>query len=258
VPRAVVEIHAPPATCRRIEPRRPASAKSAMRRARPSRVGRIAVRRRIHVDRGVAVRARSKSCSLVPYFAARNGRRARSGAGPFCLMVGTVAQTWPWPPDSLRSARPLTAAKAGRNGAELCRRFATSRAKLIAYMSRKLRERGWDRPSDPPVEALADTLVGLAMSTTCLRAVQGRVADRTRLWRAAVRQALTIAGIGREQAPSARELARTRSARRPCALPGARRSDPSPSVARSRKRERARAAHGPRRPPLWPARRLST
>ncbi|HWJ69520.1 MAG TPA: RecX family transcriptional regulator [Sphingobium sp.] len=42
-------------------------------------------------------------------------------------------------------------------------RFATSRAKLIAYLDRKLRERGWaaDDGSAPPTEAIADRLVAL-------------------------------------------------------------------------------------------------
>ena len=33
-------------------------------------------------------------------------------------------------------------------------RFATSRAKLAAYLRRKLRERGWDGDGEPPVDQL--------------------------------------------------------------------------------------------------------
>jgi regulatory protein len=33
-------------------------------------------------------------------------------------------------------------------------RFATSRAKLASYLSRKLRERGWSGPNEPPIEAM--------------------------------------------------------------------------------------------------------
>jgi len=42
-------------------------------------------------------------------------------------------------------------------------RFATSRAKLIAYLGRKLRERGWasDSGDSAPIEAIADRMVAL-------------------------------------------------------------------------------------------------
>jgi regulatory protein len=38
-------------------------------------------------------------------------------------------------------------------------RFATTRAKLRAYLSRKLRERGWDGQREPDLEALANRFV---------------------------------------------------------------------------------------------------
>ncbi len=40
-------------------------------------------------------------------------------------------------------------------------RFATSRAKLIAYLSRKVRERGWSDGKEPALEALADRFSSL-------------------------------------------------------------------------------------------------
>jgi len=40
-------------------------------------------------------------------------------------------------------------------------RFATSRSKLMAYLGRKLRERGWESDTSPPIEAIADRLVAL-------------------------------------------------------------------------------------------------
>ncbi|WHO39944.1 regulatory protein RecX [Sphingobium sp. AP49] len=40
-------------------------------------------------------------------------------------------------------------------------RFATSRGKLQAYLSRKLRERGWDAPSPADIEALVDRFAEL-------------------------------------------------------------------------------------------------
>lgn len=40
-------------------------------------------------------------------------------------------------------------------------RFATTRAKLAAYLRRKLNEKGWDAPQPPQVEALVERLAGL-------------------------------------------------------------------------------------------------
>jgi regulatory protein len=40
-------------------------------------------------------------------------------------------------------------------------RYATSRAKLIAYLSRKVRERGWSDAGEPGLDALADRFCAL-------------------------------------------------------------------------------------------------
>lgn len=87
-------------------------------------------------------------------------------------------------------------------------RFATSRAKLIAYLCRKLRERGWAGAGEPPIEALADKFVRLgyiddqAFALSKARSLTGRGYGERR-----VRQALAQAGIGEEQGTAARDLA---------------------------------------------------
>lgn len=40
-------------------------------------------------------------------------------------------------------------------------RFATTRAKLLTYLRRKLRERGWEATEEPELEALAERMVEL-------------------------------------------------------------------------------------------------
>ena len=40
-------------------------------------------------------------------------------------------------------------------------RFATTRARLAAYLQRKLRERGWEGEETPPVDALVARMAGL-------------------------------------------------------------------------------------------------
>lgn len=59
--------------------------------------------------------------------------------------------------------RPLDRAALEALALAYVSRFATSRAKLIAYLGRKLRERGWapDAGADTPIEAIADRLVAL-------------------------------------------------------------------------------------------------
>ena len=84
-------------------------------------------------------------------------------------------------------------------------RFATSRAKLMSYLARKLRERGWNGQDEPALDALADKLVRLgyvddrAFALSKARALTGRGYGERR-----VRQALTIAGIGDDDGADAR------------------------------------------------------
>lgn len=87
-------------------------------------------------------------------------------------------------------------------------RFATSRAKLISNLKRKIRERGWEDTVEPDVEAVADRLVRLgyvddaafALSKARTLTIRGYGEGR-------VRQSLRAAGIGEEDSAGARELA---------------------------------------------------
>jgi len=77
-----------------------------------------------------------------------------------------MAQKWRERPTGEKSAakplpKPLNAALLETLALNYVGRFATSRGKLIAYLSRKLRERGWDGPDAPPIEQVADRLVEL-------------------------------------------------------------------------------------------------
>jgi regulatory protein len=87
-------------------------------------------------------------------------------------------------------------------------RFATTRSKLLAYMARKLRERGWAGESDPSLEVLADRMVQLgyiddrAFALSKARSLTGRGYGERR-----VRQALALAGIDEGDSGDARDLA---------------------------------------------------
>jgi regulatory protein len=103
---------------------------------------------------------------------------------------------------------PLNAAKLDEMALNYVGRFATSRAKLVAYLSRKLGERGWDGPGDPAPEELAERFVRLgyiddrAFALSKARSLTGRGYGERR-----VNQALALAGIGEEEAVDARGLA---------------------------------------------------
>jgi regulatory protein len=89
-------------------------------------------------------------------------------------------------------------------------RFATTRAKLAAYLGRKLRERGWggERPAD--IEAIVERLSGLgyvddaayALSKSRSLTARGYGARR-------VHQSLLAAGVAEEDSEEARDLAET-------------------------------------------------
>jgi regulatory protein len=103
---------------------------------------------------------------------------------------------------------PLNAAKLDELALSYVGRFATTRAKLTAYLARKLRERGWDGEGEPPIEDLADRLTRLgyvddrAYALAKARSLSGRGYGRRRL-----SQALAIAGVDVEQGEDARLLA---------------------------------------------------
>jgi regulatory protein len=62
-------------------------------------------------------------------------------------------------PRTLRKPSPLTAAKLEELALAYAARFATTRAKLEAYLARKLRERGWEGERDPDPGAVARRFV---------------------------------------------------------------------------------------------------
>jgi regulatory protein len=87
-------------------------------------------------------------------------------------------------------------------------RFATTRSKLGAYLTRKLRERGWNGEREADVEAIAERLAGLgyvddaafALSKARSLSARGYGAGRVGL-------ALRIAGVGEVDGAAAKELA---------------------------------------------------
>ena len=88
-------------------------------------------------------------------------------------------------------------------------RFATSRAKLASYLSRKLKERGWSGGGEPPLKALVEKAARLgfvddaAFALSKARSLTARGYGARR-----VGQALHAAGIEEKDGEAARDHAR--------------------------------------------------
>ncbi|WP_237219608.1 regulatory protein RecX [Sphingomonas arenae] len=123
-------------------------------------------------------------------------------------------------------------------------RFATTRAKLLSYLQRKLRERGWEGTDEPDIEGLVSRIaeLGYVNDEAYALAKAGSLSARG-YGQARVRQALRVAGVDEEDGASARNLAREQAA--DAALRFARRKRIGPfavSPADPRMREKSLAA----------------
>ena len=104
---------------------------------------------------------------------------------------------------------PLDEAKLNELMLAYVARFATSRARLAAYLSRKLRERGWTGSGDPPVETMVAKAASLgfvddaAFAMSKARSLTARGYGERRIG-----QVLHAAGIGEAEAEPARSQAR--------------------------------------------------
>jgi regulatory protein len=151
-----------------------------------------------------------------------------------------------------RARPPLDSAKLDELALAYVGRFATTRAKLRAYLARKLRERGWQGEREPDLEAIAERLAaygyiddaGYALMKS--RALSGRGYGKRRLL-----TALRVAGVGEEDGADARDHADAEAV--PAALRFAERRRIGPFAFRKtddpRDREKAlaamvRAGHG--------------
>lgn len=112
------------------------------------------------------------------------------------------------PPRSRRPRPPLDAKRLEELALRYVGRYATSRAKLTAYLARKVRERGWSEGAEPQLDAIArrfselgyvdDAAYALAKS----QALTGRGFGKRR-----VEEKLRFDGIGEEDGSAAREHA---------------------------------------------------
>ena len=108
-----------------------------------------------------------------------------------------------------RPRPPLSAEKLDELALTYVGRFATTRAKLRTYLSRKVRERGWDGGLAPDFEAIAERFAAqgyvddAAYALSKSRSLTGRGYGARR-----VDQSLRTAGVEDEDAAPAREHAK--------------------------------------------------
>lgn len=87
-------------------------------------------------------------------------------------------------------------------------RYATTRAKLAAYLNRKIRERGWEGLGEPPVEALVERFAGLGyVDDRAFASARTASLLRRGYGKRRVAAALRGAGIGEEDAAPSRQAA---------------------------------------------------
>lgn len=88
-------------------------------------------------------------------------------------------------------------------------RYAVTRAKLRSYLTRKLRERGWEGDSEPPVERLVARFAELGyVDDRGFAAARAEALGRRGFGPVRVSQALRAAGVEGEDAAAALQRAR--------------------------------------------------
>ena len=107
-----------------------------------------------------------------------------------------------------RAAPPLTQDALHELALRYVGKYATTRAKLRTYLSRKLRERGWDGEREPDLEALANRFAELGYIDDAAYALgQARSLSARGFGRRRVEEKLRVAGIEDFDAAEARDHA---------------------------------------------------
>jgi regulatory protein len=111
-------------------------------------------------------------------------------------------------PSTRKVKPPLDAQALEQAALHYTGRYATTRAKLAAYLNRKLRERGWEGPGAPPVETLVARMAALNyVDDRAFAAARAAALSRRGYGARRVGAALRGAGIEEEDAAEAREIA---------------------------------------------------
>jgi regulatory protein len=103
---------------------------------------------------------------------------------------------------------PLDAAALEQAALFYAGRYATTRARLAAYLRRKVRERGWAEVQPPPYEGLVERMAALGyVDDRAFATAKAGALTRRGYGARRVGEALRAAGIGEEDGNEARALA---------------------------------------------------
>ena len=107
-----------------------------------------------------------------------------------------------------RAPPPLTESTLQELALRYVGKYATTRTKLRSYLSRKLRERGWDGEREPALEALANRFAELGYIDDSAYALgQSRSLSTRGFGRRRVEEKLRLAGVDEADAAAARHHA---------------------------------------------------
>jgi regulatory protein len=107
-----------------------------------------------------------------------------------------------------RRARPLDQPSLQELAFGYVAGFATSRAKLSSYLTRKLRERGWNGTAEPDVPAVVDKVVDLGfIDDAAFAGMKAASLTRRGYGKGRVKMALAASGIAAEDGSDALALA---------------------------------------------------
>lgn len=110
------------------------------------------------------------------------------------------------PPRPRRAPPPLDAAALDRLALRYVERFATTRGKLVDYLTRKVRERGWEGPPADP-KGVAGRMAELGyVDDRAFAEMRAASLARRGLGAARVEQALRQARVGEEDAEAVRPV----------------------------------------------------
>jgi regulatory protein len=121
-----------------------------------------------------------------------------------------MAQTWRGRAERKRKDRPpLDAEGLERLALFYAGRYATTRARLEAYLGRKVKERGWGGPGEPPLARIAGRFAELGyVNDGAFAAARASSLSRRGYGERRVADALRAAGVAGEEAESALAAAR--------------------------------------------------
>jgi regulatory protein len=146
------------------------------------------------------------------------------------------------PSRARKPLRPLDEALLNELALRYVGRFATTRAKLRSYLTRKVRERGWSGAGEPDLGSIAERFADLgyiddasyALSKSQSLTARGDGKKR-------VVQALKIAGIGEEDSSTARDHAEVEAVTAAVRFARRRRIGPFAQIPPANPRERDKA-----------------